>query len=78
MFGRALGGTQIYIGYARVSTQDQSLALQLNALHAAGCAKVFVEPASGVQRDRPQQPAALDCGRLGHTLMVWKLGRLAR
>jgi DNA invertase Pin-like site-specific DNA recombinase len=48
------------IGYARVSTQDQHPALQLDALHAAGCAKVFVEQASGPQRDRPQLQAALD------------------
>jgi DNA invertase Pin-like site-specific DNA recombinase len=48
------------IGYARVSTQDQHPALQLDALHAAGCLKVFVEQASGAQRDRPQLQAALD------------------
>jgi DNA invertase Pin-like site-specific DNA recombinase len=68
----------MYIGYARVSTQYQSLSLQLKALHAAGCAKVFVEQACGVQHDRPQQRTALDCGRLGDTLVVWKLDRLAR
>ena len=69
---------QTYISYARVSTQNQSLSLQLDALRAAGCAKMFVEQASGVQRDRPQHQAALDCGWPGHTLMVWKLDRLAR
>jgi DNA invertase Pin-like site-specific DNA recombinase len=68
----------MYFGYAWVSTQNQNLSLQLDALHAAGCAKVFVEQASGVQHDRPQQQAALDCGRLGDTLVVWKLDRLAR
>jgi DNA invertase Pin-like site-specific DNA recombinase len=51
------------IGYARVSTQDQHPALQLDALHAAGCTKVFVEQASGAQRDRPQLQAALDYAR---------------
>jgi DNA invertase Pin-like site-specific DNA recombinase len=66
------------IGYARVSTQDQHPALQLDALHAAGCAKVFVEQASGAQRDRPQLQAALDYARPGDTLVVWKLDRLAR
>jgi DNA invertase Pin-like site-specific DNA recombinase len=66
------------IGYARVSTQDQHPALHLDALHAAGCAKVFVEQASGAQRDRPPLQAALDDARSGDTLVVWKLDRLAR
>jgi DNA invertase Pin-like site-specific DNA recombinase len=63
------------IGYARVSTQDQHPALQLDALHTAGCLKVFVEQASGAQRDRPQLQAALDYARPGDTLVVWKLAR---
>jgi Resolvase, N terminal domain len=66
------------IGYARVSTQDKHPTLQLDALYAAGCVKVFVEQASGAQRDRPQPQAALDYGRPGDTLVVWKLDRLAR
>jgi DNA invertase Pin-like site-specific DNA recombinase len=66
------------IGYARVSTQDQHPALQLDALHAEGCPKVFVEQASGAQRDRPQLQAALDYARPGDTLVAWKLDRLAR
>ena len=66
------------IGYARVSTQDQHPALQLDVLHAAGCAKVFVEQASGAQRNRPQLQAALDYARSGDTLVVWKLDRLPR
>jgi DNA invertase Pin-like site-specific DNA recombinase len=66
------------IGYARVSTQDQHPALQLDALHAAGCTKVFVEQASGAQRDRPQLQAALDYAWPGDMLVVWKLDRLAR
>ena len=60
------------------STQDQHPALQLDALHATGCAKVFVEQASGAQRDRPQLQAAVDSTRSGDTLVVWKLDRLAR
>ena len=66
------------VGYARVSTQDQDLALQLDALAAAGCEKVFTEKASGAQRDRPQLRAALDYMRAGDTLVVWRLDRLAR
>ena len=66
------------VGYARVSTRDQSPALQLNALREAGCEKVFTEKASGAQRDRPELRAALDYLRVGDTLAVWKLDRLAR
>lgn len=66
------------VGYARVSTQDQKAALQLDALEAAGCDKVFREKASGAQRDRPQLAAAVDYMREGDTLVVWKLDRLAR
>lgn len=66
------------VGYARVSTQDQNLELQLDALSAAGCEKVFVEKASGAQRDRPELKASLEYMRDGDTLVVWKLDRLAR
>lgn len=66
------------VGYARVSTRDQTVALQLDALHAAGCVRVFEETASGAQRDRPQLTASLDWMRAGDTLVVWKLDRLAR
>ena len=66
------------VGYARVSTQDQDLALQLDALAAAGCGKVFQEKASGAQRDRPELASAVGYMREGDTLVVWKLDRLAR
>lgn len=66
------------IGYARVSTQDQDVSLQLDALERAGCEKIFTEKASGAQRDRPELKAALDYIRTGDTLVVWKLDRLAR
>lgn len=66
------------VGYARVSTQDQDMSLQLDALHGAGCEKVFTEKASGAQRDRPRLREALAYMREGDTLVVWKLDRLAR
>ncbi|MDR5655095.1 recombinase family protein [Ruixingdingia sedimenti] len=66
------------VGYARVSTQDQKPALQLDALKVAGCEKVFTEKASGAQRDRPELTAALSYMRPGDSLVVWKLDRLAR
>ncbi len=66
------------VGYARVSTQDQDVSLQLDALHGAGCEKVFTEKASGAQRDRPRLREAVAYMREGDTLVVWKLDRLAR
>jgi hypothetical protein len=66
------------IGYARVSTQDQSTDLQLDALAKAGCARVFSESASGAQRDRPELACALYYMRPGDTIVVWKLDRVAR
>jgi len=68
----------LFVGYARVSTQDQKPELQLDALTATGCERVFEEKASGAQRDRPQLKAAIDYMREGDTLVVWKLDRLAR
>ena len=68
----------VSVGYARVSTQDQNPALQLDALKAAGCARIFEEKASGALRERPELKAALDYLRPGDTLVVWKFDRLAR
>jgi DNA invertase Pin-like site-specific DNA recombinase len=66
------------IGYARVSTKDQDTALQEDALRKAGVERLFVEKASGAQRDRPQLAAALDQLRAGDVFIVWKVDRLAR
>jgi DNA invertase Pin-like site-specific DNA recombinase len=66
------------LGYARVSTGDQHPDLQVDALTAAGCYRVFVDRASGARTDRPQLAAVLDQLRPGDTLVVWKLDRLGR
>jgi len=66
------------IGYARVSTPEQSAALQQDALVAASCFRVFVDVAGGTKQDRPQLAAALDQLRPGDTLVVWRLDRLGR
>lgn len=66
------------IGYARVSRMDMDPALQLDALHAAGCTKVFTDKASGMARERPQLNECLDRLREGDSLVVWKLDRLGR
>ncbi|KSZ56152.1 invertase [Rhodococcus pyridinivorans KG-16] len=67
------------IGYARVSTTDQNPQLQLDALKAAGAARVFTDHGvSGAKTERPQLDAALDYVRKGETLVVWKLDRLGR
>lgn len=66
------------VGYARVSTPDQSLAVQLEALQQHGCTKIFQEVASGTQADRRGLTAALDYVRPGDTLVVWRLDRLGR
>ena len=68
----------LLVGYARVSTQEQNLDLQINALNQLGCKNIFTEKASGAQRDRPELIAALNFMREGDTLVVWKLDRLAR
>jgi DNA invertase Pin-like site-specific DNA recombinase len=66
------------IGYARVSTEDQDTALQLDALRKAGCEKLFEDKASGVKTDRPGLTEAIRYAREGDTLTVWKLDRLGR
>ncbi len=67
------------VRYARVSTQDQNLDLQLRALDAAGCEQVFRDQGvSGSQRDRPKLKQALAALSQGDSLVVWKLDRLGR
>jgi DNA invertase Pin-like site-specific DNA recombinase len=67
------------IGYARVSTLDQSPELQIQKLKEAGCEKIIEERASGAKLDRPELTRLLnDILRDGDTLVVWKLDRLAR
>jgi DNA invertase Pin-like site-specific DNA recombinase len=68
----------VKIGYARVSTQDQNLDLQLKALKKAACRMTFREKVSGFNRHRPELQRMLDQLRPGDTVVVWKLDRLAR
>lgn len=66
------------LGYARVSTDDQDLQLQLDALQKAGCDKIFTDKASGSNKDRPGLNEALSFARKGDKILVWKLDRLGR
>jgi DNA invertase Pin-like site-specific DNA recombinase len=66
------------IGYCRVSTDEQSLDLQLDALKHEGVEKVFQDTASGANDDRPGLAEALKFARPGDTLVVWRLDRLGR
>ena len=68
------------IGYARVSTGDQDVSLQLDALRQAGCAddRIFVDVASGTHTTRPGLEACLQALAPGDTLIVWRLDRLGR
>lgn len=66
------------IGYARVSTEDQNLDLQLHALHREGCARIFEEKITGTTLRRPALTAAMKQLHSGDVLVVWKLDRLGR
>ena len=66
------------IGYARVSTAEQTLALQQDALTKAGCERLFTDTVSGSQTQRPGLDEVLDFLRPGDTLVVWRLDRLGR
>src|SRR5258708_23211585 len=66
------------IGYARVSTTDQTLDLQTDALKRASCEKIFTDTTSGSKSERPGLQDAMNHLRAGDTLVVWRLDRLGR
>src|SRR5258708_23162711 len=66
------------VGYVRVSTEDQQLDLQLDAMQEAKCEKTFQDVMSGAKTDRPGLKEALNYVREGDILVVWKLDRLGR
>src|SRR5919199_1111952 len=66
------------IGYARVSTDDQTLDLQRDALTKAGCDRILTDTMSGATADRPGLTQSLAYARPGDTLVVWRLDRLGR
>jgi len=66
------------VGYARVSTDDQNLNLQRDALDQAGCEQIFKDQLSGAKAERPGLHQALQYARAGDTIVVWRLDRLSR
>src|SRR5208283_5018717 len=76
--GRRNSRARVQDRLRHVSTLDQNLALQQDALKEAGCEKIFIEQMSGAVTDRPALREVLEYARSGDTLVVWKLDRLAR
>jgi DNA invertase Pin-like site-specific DNA recombinase len=68
----------MHVGYARVSTREQTIDLQVDALTQAGCTKVYTEVISGARADRPILAQVLEMLRAGDVLVIWKLDRLGR
>src|SRR5438105_1817609 len=68
----------MFVGYARVSTQDQTLDLQKDALEKIGCTKIFTDIISGAKAERKGLQEALAYVRAGDILVVWRLDRLGR
>src|SRR5437588_11090467 len=68
----------MYVGYARVSTSDQTLDLQKDALEKIGCTRIFTDTASGAKAERKGLEEALEYVRAGDSLVVWRLDRLGR
>src|SRR4051812_35326171 len=73
-----IGYNNMNIGYARISTADQPLHLQQDALTKAGCSKIFTDTASGAKSDRKGLEEVLSHMREGDVLIVWRLDRLGR
>ena len=71
-------GSGLYIGYARVSKEDQHTENQIEQLKKAGCERIYTETASGGRWERPELQACLKRLRRGDVLVVWKLDRLSR
>ncbi|HEX8036426.1 MAG TPA: recombinase family protein, partial [Ktedonobacterales bacterium] len=66
------------IGYTRISTHEQTLNLQKDALNIAGCEQIYTDTVSGAKAERPGLTQAISHLRSGDTLVVWKLDRLGR